>query len=49
MEKVFFFNLQIFFIHNNKQKDTNSIAKYKHNIFTIVYHNTTISLIQNLS
>ena len=33
---IFFFNLHFFF-HNNKPKNTNSIAKYKRKTFTIVY------------
>ena len=41
-----FFYLQFFlFFHNNKPKNTNSVVKYKHKIFTIVYCNIIINLI----
>ena len=39
-----FFYLEDFF-HNNKPKNANSVVKYKQKLFTIVYCNTTISLI----
>ena len=38
---LFFFNLQFFFIHNDKPKNTNSAVIHKQ----ALYHNTAISLV----
>ena len=38
---LFFFNLQIFFIHNDKPKNTNRAVIHTQ----ALYHNTTISLV----
>ena len=38
---LFFFNLQFFFIHNDKPKNTNSTVIHTQ----ALYHNTTISLV----
>ena len=46
---VLFVSLFVFFIcifvHNNKPKNTNSVVKYKHEFFTKVYRNATLSLV----